>query len=530
MNLKGLFKSNRKRFSLIIVLLFLVAVANTMSGYLYKPAADYLLKNNLKNTLYYFFIMVLMGVLSVVFEAIVQTMYSKQVQEYIGSLRQKIVAHFYAQGGKSVAEMQNDLSNNLDMLTDNYAMPLQTIIGNSFSLIMIIGVLFQLNWSLLVLTVVLAVINLLTPKIMEKATIKANEQISIENSKLLKAIDYWMGGMKELRRYSSFLALFKAMGNADQSFEDSNIQSAKTMSLSVFISDITNVASQTLLGVWAGILFFQGNLSIGATLVAASFASQIFNALFVYEQAIIQFKSIKAVNDQIKKLEQSVPKSNEKSDPDLAELEIKDLSVKYDQGEEISYPDIQVNRGEKILLSGDSGTGKSTLFKVILGQMKPKTGEILFKNSKGHPIKPDLSKIGYIAQDSVLFPDTIKNNITMFNSKLDDQVESVVKDVQLKDDLAKFPGGASTHVNLDTDNLSGGQKQKVILARTQIHHSQFVLMDEATSAIDSMATKKILEKLLKSDATLILIAHNFDQELRNMFDREIHLVGGNHED
>ena len=118
----------------------------------------------------------------------------------------------------------------------------------------------------------------------------------------------------------------------------------------------------------------------------------------------------------------------------------------------------------------------------------------------------------------------------MFNSKLDDQVESVVKDVRLKDDLAKFPGGASTHVNLDTDNLSGGQKQKVILARTQIHHSQFVLMDEATSAIDSMATKKILEKLLKSDATLILIAHNFDQELRNMFDREIHLVGGNHED
>lgn len=139
--------------------------------------------------------MVLMGVLSVVFEAIVQTMYPKQVQEYIGSLRQKIVAHFYAQGGKSVAEMQNDLSNNLDMLTDNYATPLQTIIGNSFSLIMIIGVLFQLNWSLLVLTVVLAVINLLTPKIMEKATNKANEQISIENSKLLKAIDYWMGGM-----------------------------------------------------------------------------------------------------------------------------------------------------------------------------------------------------------------------------------------------------------------------------------------------------------------------------------------------
>lgn len=55
-------------------------------------------------------------------------------------------------------------------------------------------------------------------------------------------------------------------------------------------------------------------------------------------------------------------------------------------------------------------------------------------------------------------------------------------------------------------------------------------MDEATSAIDSTATKKILQKLLESDATLILIAHNFDQQLRSMFDREIHLVGGNYED
>ena len=215
MDLKGLYKSNRRRFSLIILLLFLAAFANTMSSYLYKPAVDYLAKDNLKNTLCYFFIMILIGLLSIVIEAFAQTVYSKQVQEYLGLLRQKIVSHFYAKIDTSVSEMQNNLSNNLDMLADNYAMPLQTIIGNSFTLIMIIGALIQLNWSLLVLTAVLAVINLLTPKIMEKATDKANKQVSIENSRLLKASDYWMGGMKELRRYSSFLALFNAMNKSN---------------------------------------------------------------------------------------------------------------------------------------------------------------------------------------------------------------------------------------------------------------------------------------------------------------------------
>uniref|UniRef100_UPI003F57BF0E ABC transporter transmembrane domain-containing protein n=1 Tax=Lactobacillus acidophilus TaxID=1579 RepID=UPI003F57BF0E len=186
MDLKGLYKSNRRRYSLIILLLFLTAFANTMSSYLYKPAVDYLAKDNLKNMLYYFFIMILIGLLSIVIEAFAQTVYSKQVQEYLGLLRQKIVAHFYAKNNTSVSEMQNDLSSNLDMLADNYAMPLQTIIGNSFTLIMIIGVLIQLNWSLLVLTAVLAVISLLTLKIIEKATDKANKQVSIENSRLLK--------------------------------------------------------------------------------------------------------------------------------------------------------------------------------------------------------------------------------------------------------------------------------------------------------------------------------------------------------
>ncbi|NRO01074.1 hypothetical protein IMAU30109_00001 [Lactobacillus helveticus] len=76
------------------------------------------------------------------------------------------------------------------MLTDNYATPVQTLISNSFTLIFTIGALVQLNWTLVILTAVLAVLNLLTPRIMEKATSKANQQVSIENSKLLKTIDH----------------------------------------------------------------------------------------------------------------------------------------------------------------------------------------------------------------------------------------------------------------------------------------------------------------------------------------------------
>nr|WP_262361631.1 ATP-binding cassette domain-containing protein [Lactobacillus ultunensis] len=183
-----------------------------------------------------------------------------------------------------------------------------------------------------------------------------------------------------------------------------------------------------------------------------------------------------------------------------------------------------MRKGEKVLLTGDSGTGKSTLFKVLLGQVKPKRGEVIYKDEEGHSFVPDFERIGYIAQDNTLFPDTIENNITMFNSKLAKKIPNTIKKVKLGKDIQKFPKGLKTLIDLDHENLSGGQKQKVVLARANIHNSDLLLIDEGTSAIDRKATKEILKELLESNQTIIMIAHNFSQEATDMFDREIHLI------
>lgn len=199
------------------------------------------------------------------------------------------------------------------------------------------------------------------------------------------------------------------------------------------------------------------------------------------------------------------------------------MQVSFKNGELIAYPHILINKGEKVLLTGDSGTGKSTLFKVLLGEIKPNFGRVIYRDARGKSITPNSEEVGYIAQDNTLFPETIENNITMFDSKLNKQVDPILENIELKKDIEKVPAGMETIVDVDKDNLSGGQKQKIVLARAQIHNSSMLLIDEGTSAIDSKATKKILEKLLKSDQTIIMIAHNFSKELTEMFDKEIHL-------
>lgn len=111
----------------------------------------------------------------------------------------------------------------------------------------------------------------------------------------------------------------------------------------------------------------------------------------------------------------------------------------------------------------------------------------------------------------------------MFNDKLTNKLNEITQAVQLQPDLAKMPAGIDTEVDLKKENLSGGQRQKVVLARSEIHEQPFVLMDEVTSAIDQTATERIIDQLLQTDQTILLIAHNFTPELQVKFDQIIQL-------
>ena len=103
-------------------------------------------------------------------------------------------------------------------------------------------------------------------------------------------------------------------------------------------------------------------------------------------------------------------------------------------------------------------------------------------------------------------------------------LEAAVKEVNFDEDIDKFNKGLQQKLNLDKLNISGGQWQKIVLARAKVHNSDIILIDEGTSAIDQTATMNILKNLVKSKATIVFIAHNFNEGMRQLFDREIHLV------
>ncbi|MCT7780782.1 MAG: ATP-binding cassette domain-containing protein, partial [Lactobacillus iners] len=308
-----------------------------------------------------------------------------------------------------------------------------------------------------------------------------------------------------------------------KNLETSFVKRKKVISIADFLNGCANSFSQIAITLLAAILFFNHQVTFGVIIAAGNFSSMILNCLLTITTSLTRIQSVQELNKQIVESQKVISSHKEINTDEIYSISTHDLSISFKNGETIHFPDIRIKKGEKVLLSGDSGTGKSTLFKLILNKMYPTTGQVIFEDKYGKKISPDYAQIGYIPQDGKLFPTSIINNIIMFNNKLKQQVKNSIENNDLSKDIASMPNGFETKIDLDTINFSGGQKQKIILARNEIHNFSIILADEATSAIDSRSSYRILKNLVSSNKTVIVIAHNLTQDMEKLFSRKISL-------
>lgn len=446
----------------------------------------------------------------------------KQVQEYNHVVRSKIISHYYFDNkNHPVSGIQNRLTTDLKNINTSYFMKGFYCIQQACYILFVVIALVSINWSLLVVTIISVIISIYLPKIVEKPMQKAFSNISDTNKKYLDVAGKWLIGLNVLQRYLAGEKLFHVMDDAAKELQDSNVKQTKVNQELAVIDSLISSLLMLVLFAFTSVLIVNKMVIFGTISTIGSFQFYLSVGLRNFNNFRGQMKSTKPLNSEIMK-DSTENKNDKQADLDIVTAFAgKDLSIDFPNGEKLTFPDFTVKTGEKILLSGDSGAGKSTLFKIILGELKPTTGEIIYFNKDNHKIKPDMSKIGYIAQTPKLFPDTIERNITMFNNKLNDRVDNIIKEVNFENDVGKFKDGKKEEINLDKLNISGGQRQKIVLARAKIHNSNIILIDEGTSAIDQKATMDILKNLVKSKATVVFIAHSFNEKMRNLFDREI---------
>lgn len=190
---------------------------------------------------------------------------------------------------------------------------------------------------------------------------------------------------------------------------------------------------------------------------------------------------------------------------------------------------LDIHRGEKVAIVGESGCGKSTLLKILLGMEPPSSGAIFYDGKPLHSLnmKSLRRNIGYVFQFSRLFPGTIAENIAFGHEEdaSEAQIWEAADLAEIGDYIRTLPLQMSTAISESNScGFSGGQRQRLLLARAILNRPKVLILDEATSALDNLTQARVLENISNMNATVIMVAHRLSTV--EDFDRIILLEDG----
>jgi ATP-binding cassette subfamily B protein len=378
---------------------------------------------------------------------------------------------------------------------------------------------FQLHWSIMPIylggTLLLALlISLLSKKIkvIQKTIVKETTSLagstteSLRNIELVKSLGLTQQEINRLNKNT-----YKILG-----LELRKVKSLRALNFiqGTFINFLRQLIMFTLL--W---LVFQHKLTVGQVMTLMFYSFFIFGPLQEIGNIILSYREAEASLNNFHALMQKAPEPQAAQPLHLGpvkELEFKTVAFKHQTARHKAIENISfdVKTGETIAFVGPSGSGKSTLMKLLVGLYRPLEGKILYNGLDETAISfEDLrNQIGFVTQDTQLFAGTIKENLVFVNpSATDADLTDVLDKASCTGLLSRAEKGLDTMIGEGGLKLSGGEKQRLSIARALLRKPKLLIFDEATSALDSLTEEEITTTIKdvssQQNQITILIAH-----------------------
>lgn len=376
---------------------------------------------------------------------------------------------------------------------------------------------FVLKINLLLGTVfiIFAIPQIFIPNIFQPVLLRRSAKWSNNNSDFVEQIRDLMGGRDTVLRYCAFAPAFKKIKQQLSVTERSH---QKMNNSRIDVQLISWIWSIIALFVPVALGFFLMNtgkpvtISIILSIYLAS--SQVMQPL---REAINDFASIKTTKMIRKTIEQILASEidqfdekfeiNTNTSPILKKIYSNDITFSFGNKIILKNAMITINQNDKILLAGASGIGKSTVFNLLMGSLKPSKGKIIYTTKDGETAL-DRNDFALIQQDPYIFNDTIRYNLGLGLRFSDQILESCLKEVNLDKELGSKP---LDYVCKDGgNNLSGGQRARLEIARALVFDRQIILADKIDANLDPQNAVQIDNLLANIDKTVIMISYHIN--------------------
>ena len=442
-------------------------------------------------------------------------------QRILEQVLHRTVAQYNAEGDAAYLSL---LTTDLRTLYDDYYMSLFNIVFWGGIMLCALAMYLYISPVMLLAILLVTIPPLVLPRRMNERLKATRDAFSLQMADYTQQLKELLGGFEIIRsflREDAYAALHQKAARKARESELDYQQSLNAMVTNTSLISNLIFPVVMLVGLF---LAFDGRLTMGTVSTAASMANFVITPCHQIAQCWAKVKSSQGIRQRLEAA-MAEPQAAEQGEPigRIDSIQCETVRFAYPNTAEPVLKDasLTVDAAQKVALVGESGCGKSTLAKLLFQYYPDYSGDILFNGRQVRTLDRTAlyRRVGYIAQTTYLFHDTIRNNICLHEDFPDEQLAHAIAAAGLTDWVASLPDGLDTVISENGKNLSGGQRQRIGIARLALRSYDLIIADEITASLDPDTSQQVMENLIAMPCMVVAITHDVAGSFMHQFDK-----------
>lgn len=402
-----------------------------------------------------------------------------------------------------------------------------SILDSIICIVFAVILLLYMNPIIAVVSIIAMSIPSLLPNFFNKVLGKTQQMVMESTTAYNETVSDLLNGYEVVKTYHAEEQMLHKFSIAAQKLERRKEHFSSLMAGVYGVTTLSSVVVQFFIMGLAGFFAVKGYITIGSIVAVTQLTGQVISPAFELSAKISELKSARPVLDTLHTL--SHPEIHEKKTGHKLKkhISLRNVSFKYDDRTILKNVSATFEKGKKYAILGKSGSGKSTLLKLLAGYYPEFEGEICTDEIAALP-----DRLAMIHQKTFLFNDSVLNNLTLWKSYTENEISEVIKKAGLKEVMEHLPQGLDTIIEENGSNFSGGECQRLAIARALLSGKDILLMDEATSALDEQTANDVENSILSlENITCISVTHRLSRENMKKYSAVLKMDNGElHED